>query len=38
MNSNTRNTLITAHDIALKYGVADNIEWKPKEEENDISK
>lgn len=38
MDSKTRNTLITAHDIAVKYGVAENPEWKPKEEENDIQK
>lgn len=28
MDSNTRNTLITAHNIALKYGVADNIQYE----------
>lgn len=27
-----KQTLIIAHEIAVKYGCADNINWKPKED------
>lgn len=27
-----KQTLIIAHEIAVKYGVAEDVNWKPKED------
>lgn len=32
---NSKEILIKAHEIALEYGCADNLEWKPKEKKED---